>query len=355
MSIRLKRINKHVFYIAGVMLAASSIVASLAWDALKVVHEDNKFERTISENNLKLLAVMQRDKVIDDVAGTSPGHYYFQTKAPGILLVADKYLKRKKYLTLKIATNKKLGSFFFSSVDSPAVEIMSANIHALISGKLEDSLSITVLPSKIFTRAVKISPDTYVLRGFDSTVKTIDQIFKKINVKTNHVRLENHISERRNDGGMTTDGELLYDRKTNLLTYIHFYSNKMLCLDTNLNLIYSGKTLGSENASGSNAMALSSTGALTSASPKRVINNASYTVNGLLFNHSRVVSKSEMGNNRNSGNTIDIYDIKTGEYKESFYIPYIKGQTINKFKIFENILIVLYRDYIATYQLSYKY
>jgi hypothetical protein len=328
-------------------------VALLAWNSLRIIREESKFERTIKPGELKLLAVAQRDNTVVDVAGASSENFYFQTQAPDKIIVMDKGLKKSRPLALKFTPEKRMSSFFFCSVDSPNVDIRACNSRAVVSGTLDENLTIRFLPSKIFTRAVKISNDSYILRGFDSTVKSLDQIFLKVNAKTGVMQREKAVSERRNDGGISTDGKLLYDEKTSLLLYIHHFSNKIKCLDTNLNLVYESKTLGTANGSEPNAISVSSTGKITNASPKRIVNNDSYAVNGLLFNQSKMISKGERDNNAISGSPIDIYDMKTGEYKESFYIPYIKGQTANRFKIFGNILIALSKDYVATFQLAY--
>ena len=100
-------------------------------------------------------------------------------------------------------------------------------------------------------------------------------------------------------------------------------------------------------------MSVSSKGDLTNAAPKRTLNNDCYAVDGLLYNQSKVVSNRERNENINTGTPVDIYDIKTGEYKESFYIPYIKGQSAYKFKMYGDVLVAISRDYIASFQLAF--
>jgi hypothetical protein len=352
MAFQLKRINKHLFYVAGVMLAGIGIVVALSWNALKVDEKEIDFERKASSIEPKLISITQRNKMIVDVAGITRQSLYFQTKSPATLLVTNKELKANRYLTLNIPASNKIGTLFFSSVDSPAINIVAGNAHSIISGNVNENLAVKVLPSKIFTRAARISLDSYIVRGFDSTTKTLDQIFMKIDAGAGKIQREKGVSEMRNDAGISTDGQLHFDEATKLVTFVHYYSNKIFCLDTNLNLMYTAKTFGSADANESVKMSISSKGEVTNATPKRTINKGSDTWNGLLFNQSKVYSKNDISSNRNSETVIDIYDIKTGLYKESFYIPSLKGQTIHKFRIYDNLLVALYKDYIATYQVS---
>ena len=53
--------------------------------------------------------------------------------------------------------------------------------------------------------------------------------------------------------------------------------------------------------------------------------------------------------------TIDVYDLLNNEYNFSFSIPNFDRKGITDFKVFNNLLIVLYGSFIFVYELDNKY
>jgi len=46
-----------------------------------------------------------------------------------------------------------------------------------------------------------------------------------------------------------------------------------------------------------------------------------------------------------------VHDITTGSYQGNFYIPFKKREKVSDFVIVGNSLIIIYKNYLATYQL----
>lgn len=340
--------KKTVFHIFLVMLSAVGLVATLAWKALKPVNEKSNFNRIFITDKLHESNVGVRPKDVLDFAGNTDYSIYFTTKSPAQLYVTDNNLQNGHYINLNTPNNSKIASRFSCIVDSPAVYILAGSLPGIFKTTLEgSSLNKYQFPGGIFTRTALISENSFALRMFDQ----LDQILAKGNLTTSELKKERNISEKNEDAGISTDGRLLYDNETKSLLYIHFYRNEILCLDTNLNLIRKLNTIDINSSSLKKAEEVKSEGIITNLSPKRLLNAYSITSNGSLYNLSKVKGDNETVTALRDNSVIDVYDIKTGSCKGSFYIPMHKKEKLNSFRIVNNQIISMYRGYLVAYAL----
>jgi hypothetical protein len=236
-------IRKHLIGIACVMIAAISLVSILGWTALRYVNKKSGFERNIVQPNIKLMSVMRKNNLVTNIAGNTNSHIYFKTKDPSTIFATNAYLQDARFIRLHVPNNNRVSSLFYCTVDSPFVYIMAGNVPAVFKTNINSGETTTAgLPGTVFTRSVNISSNTYVFRGFDKNLKS-DQVFIKGNAVSGEQTTEKSISEKNHDAGFSTDGRLHFDHKTKRLVYVEFYKNRLICLDTNLNLIYRAPTL----------------------------------------------------------------------------------------------------------------
>lgn len=348
--------NKHVVLVPVVMFGALGLVATLAWKSMKPLREKNGFVRVLSsQTTLPLINVSPKNEEIVDIAGVTKTQIYFKTRIPGILLTTDYNLKNKKYINLNIPNKDKIGALFSYIIDSNEIQILAGNLQSVISVKQGENIKIHGFNTGVFSRGVLIGPNSYIFRGFDTSLKTVDQIFIKKNSLTGKVAIENNISEKNNDAGISTDGALRYDSKTHLITYTFYYRNTFMCLDTNLNLKYLGHTIDTINTSQTKIEKVLSGTAITNTTPKRFINSKISVSNGLMFNNSNLKSDNENPEDFERKSVIDVYDIKTGKYKISFYLSNMENEKMTHFKVIDDIVIVLYKKHIATFKLDREF
>lgn len=339
-----------------VILSAIAIAGTLAWLTASPVHTRNGFTRQLSNTSIATLNIIAKNKNVTRVCGAGEAHLYFQTEDPGRLLVTDRQLQHPKILGLKTPRDERTLSHFIYEVDSPRACLMAGNVPAIMTGDLDSSkMTPYRFPASLFTRSVPISSHSFVLRGFDTTVHTADQIFLKGDPQQGVLQREDHISEKRGDGGISTDGYLHYDSLTHLLCYIFSYRNQFLCLDTNLHLIYKGHTIDTISHFHIQAGAISSSSRsfmLTNTSPSLMVNHASCVAGGKLFVRSGLKADNEKDGDFKRNAVIDIYQMQDGNYQGSFYIPNCKGEPLQQFRIYGNLIVAMYDDYIATYRLG---
>jgi len=333
------------------MAIAIIAIAIVSWTAIKPAYEKNGFNRQLAHTSLTLANVTNKeDGGITDISGITPSHIYFSTRIPGKLWVTDNNLENGHYITIHIPGDPKTISAFTCIVDSPTIYILEGNTPAVITGQLVNNETKEYKFSRAaFTRAIAITPYSYIVRGLDSTAPG-DQIFIKHSVANGETKRANNLVERRHDLGISTDGFLNYDPCTHLAIYTSYYCNKFLCIDTSLNLVYTGHTIDTVASYGLKAGITGHT--LTNASPITVINSSNCTYNGKLYNVSRLKADNETAESFDDNSAIDIYDIKTGHYDGSIYVPSYKSEKIKSFKVGGNSLVVNYKNYIARYQLA---
>ena len=343
---------KIVLSIAGVMLAAIGIVAILSWSSKDLTFENNGFTRRIERPELKMNSAIVKDDGVIQICGLTNDRLFFKTKIPGKIFETNYELKNEKYLTFNVPTDTKIVSSFSCFTDGKRLSLLSGNLPGEFIARSGEQTRVNKFKSPIFTRIAKISENTYIFRGFKQELKTIDQIFLKFNTETGVLSRENNISKQNNDGGLATDGLLHYDDKTNLLVYVMYYTNQFQVLDTNLNLIYAGNTidtLSTYQVEGGLVANSKQTSTLTNLTPKKVINASNCISNGKLYNYSTLKAENETNQEFGNNSVIDVYDLKTGKYERSFYIPTYENERVKNFKVIDNRLIAIYKNHIASY------
>lgn len=334
-----------------VMLIAIGLVGILAWKALSPISIKNGFNRHFKSTfSLTLLAIEKKNDEITDIAGATKSHLFFKTKNPEKILMTDYTLKIEKYFSLNVSNIKNIATAFQCSVDSPLVYIMANNMPGIAIGQLDQDSKEFVFHKSPFTRIARIATNRYILRGFDSTSKD-DQIFIKRDLETGVISREPNIIERRHDAGISTDGFLSYDTLTHLLIYSFVYKNKFLCLDTNLqlkNYYHTIDTISTYQATAN----LTSNDIITNTTPSRVINGRSSTEKGKFFNISKLKADNEIENKFETSVVIDIYDILTGRYESSFYIPDYDKQKMIHFKVINDKIIIVYPHHFAVFAIT---
>ena len=202
-----------------------------------------------------------------------------------------------------------------------------------------------------FTRAVRISDNNYIIKGFDSTYK--NQILYNVNFSTGGVISKTNLLDRKNDAGLSIDGSLLYDSATHCVIYVHSYCNKILYMDTTLNLLHIAKTIDTFSAyqlSGKEITINKHKSFFTQSKPPRFVNNKSCLYDGKLYVNSAIRADNETEEAYNKNSLIDIYTLGNNQYVGSFYIPKYKKEKLLDFFFSNNFIVATYPDRVIIYK-----
>jgi len=136
--------------------------------------------------------------------------------------------------------------------------------------------------------------------------------------------------------------------------YIYFYRNQFICLDTNLNIIYTGRTIDTNSVAKIKLAEIKSENKKTFFTPPKVINKFNCVAGESIFINSTLNANNEDNSFFRTHSAIDVYSLKTGRYCYSFYLPEIEGKKIQSFRVIDKTLIAIQGRYLVTYTLDLK-
>lgn len=345
--------RKHLFILTGIFFSVVLLMTILNFVTKKPNTEKNGFNRMAFKTPVTKLNEIHFDQRITDIAGITEKNIYITPNDPSKIIITDRNLKSEKQIDLNIHSSDQLKSNFKIIVHPPDLYILAANVPAIIHYNLDTKKEITYKINRAYSRCILVTPSMAIIRGFDSSFQ--DENLRKANLLTGTYTNEKNITEKTEGGGFSTDGMLNYDTLTNKVIYTHFYSNKILYLDTNLNLLYKGKAVDTFSAYQAKARGIKSVKgtAFGFAAPPKLLSLYSYTDKGKLFIYSKVKADNETSEAYQNNTIIDIYDINTGKYSGSLYIPVEQaGKRMYKFKVANDLLIALYDKSVVTYHIN---
>ncbi len=289
---------------------------------------------------------------ITRLCGSTRSYLFFARKAPSTILVSDYALNNLDSIQTPFVVNSKalIGSSL--SVDSPFISLYLNNFSSILTCKIGDTQALALrLAPPLFTRAIPISRQFAVLRAFDSS--RTKQFIEKVSIQNGAIFNRAEYPEGAKDFGFSSDGMLTYDPSAAKIIYVQLYQNKFAVLDTNLALLYVSHTIDTTNTNPVTVrnFTYDATGSVLPSVPLNVIKRQAFAYNGWLFVISNLEADNENNDAFNKNSVVDIYNISNGMYLNSFYIPNLNHKKVSAFKIYNNVLVALYKTGLATYQL----
>jgi hypothetical protein len=314
----------------------------------------NGFLRHWSSPNFTKINEKQITSPLEQVCGATLDHIFFSVPNPQWLVMMNMNLTREDTIYFPVNIDDRLLTGHYYAVDSPLIYLYANNIPELFYSNLDGGhIKSVKLATSIFTKSTQVSPTSLVVRAFDSS-RT--QVFQKIDCQSGKIAKQAKIiPQNKSDMGFSTDGLLQYDKSSNRLLFVQFYQNKFYCLDSNLSLIYTGKTIDTTTTNNISieSIKIDTVNYLMPSKSRVTVNKLCSVADGSLFILSGLIADNENRNDFQNNNVIDIYSIATGKYKGSFYIPLISGNQIKSFIVTKSNIIALYKDHVATYELSH--
>ncbi|GGK18997.1 hypothetical protein GCM10007962_11480 [Yeosuana aromativorans] len=191
-----------------------------------------------------------------------------------------------------------------------------------------------------------------------AVVKLIPNIGRRLgllNVDSLITKLNPKALEKQVEGFFCTDGYLHYNPQMQKLIYTYYYRNEYIILDKDLKVEARYSTIDTTTTANIKIRETISKKQRSMATPPPVVNRRSETLGYGLFNQSKIRAENEPEKQFEQGEVIDVYNLKNGTYKYSFYIPNIEGHFLKDFRIVHDHLLALYPDRIVTYLLGKNY
>jgi hypothetical protein len=311
----------------------------------------NGFIRNIDSKPLVPVKQLVLTEPLQEICGATSNHIYFTVPNPQLLISLDIELKKKQLIFWGLKNIRNIIGAYSVVVDSPTICFFANNIPALYLGKIGEKKIDTIKLNSVFTRSTLSSQHYVILRAL---VDTQTQSFQKVDIRSGKKILERKVVGQNEPTGLESDGLLKYDKITGNTFFVEYYRNHFYCIDSDLNLIYNGRTIDttSTNKVESKIINIEDEKRLMPSNPRTPVNKKCVIENGRIFILAGLKADNEKSQLFRSNSLIDVYNQKTGKYKESFYIPDIDKEKVKSFIVKNKLLIALYEKYVVVYYLN---
>ncbi|SDK10534.1 hypothetical protein SAMN04487898_10656 [Pedobacter sp. ok626] len=349
-----------MFILISLLLLGVLGVVILFNYSTKGENRENGFIRTFSgtkailENSIRLM----EDKY-DFVGLQDKSILLYRLEKPYEIIEIEYDLKKIKYRTLRIPTH--IGDFkgvnTVRSYQDAFFLLNGKNGMAYKTGE-NSKKNIARLDSNSFYHADLINSNSFLFMSSKYYQGINRRIVGKVNWKgTNRI---DFMPEKQIDGIFSTDGQVKYDKPSNVIVYMFYFRGVFMCLDTNLKTIYQAKTIDTVKY----ARLTTTTTKLfygkdtiqkTSTLGRPLLVNRRFCIfKEHIYIHSYLRADNESPDEFGKSGTIDIYDLKTGKYLQSFHLPRVGNHKLSQFRIYKDKLVGLYGSQLAVFVIKYK-
>lgn len=287
-------------------------------------------------------------------AGATNNRIYLgNAMAPAYVLLTDYTLSDTSHLQLELSDkDRPLKRPPLLAIDSPHI-YMTEGFSSMIRYGTLPNLTVRPLPdTAFFFSAAPLSASSFVLRAYDSARQ--QSILTKYNRQTATLQPAPDALEKQVDGFFCTDGALHFEPHSGRLIYVYYYRNSFVSLDTNMNIRYKGHTIDTTSRVRIKVAHVAATGQITIASPPAMVNRLSCVDSNWIYVNSKLLANNEDKALFDKCSVVDVYNIRTGKYHCSFYLPDRDQEKVRSFRVFNGMLFALYDRYLYTYQLNFK-
>ncbi len=201
-----------------------------------------------------------------------------------------------------------------------------------------------------------ISPNSVIVRSRYNYGKELNRSLTKLNLSyDSKIDRQFHFPAIK-DGLFGNDGMLLYDKKNAKILYLYFYRGEILSLDTNLNFVYKAKTIDTVKVANIKTVTIKvkmkngdTIKRIIQTKPPVLVSTYLTTNRDKIYTISNLKADNESRSEFSSNTVVDVYNITTGLYLHSFYIPEYNGEKTTSFQIIGQKLLAIDKIYLVTY------
>jgi len=328
----------------GIFLFLFSLVRTTAFPN----KNKNGFTRKFGKTTIELISRNTSGGPYGELCGATRTNIFLSVANPQYLVMKDKISSKETIFFIPVPKNNDLINHALV-VDSPSVYFFANNIPALYYGQLYgEKIDSIHLQTNTFSRSAFISTSSLVICTYDSSLE--NQELEKINMADGRIQKRSFSLK-----SFSNDGILKFDKTNKLIFFLQYYSNHFSCLDTNLKLLYTSRTIDTTNT---NPVSINKVESKTETrfvpkKARKIINSYCDAENGFLFVLSRIKADNETHLDFENNSVIDVYAASTGRYYSSFYIPDVMGEKMNSFLVQGQLIFALYKKHIFIYKTDF--
>lgn len=291
------------------------------------------------------------------IAGLSRGRIYLgRVNAPLGLLSCNYRLQDTLHHMLPFNPRLKLDwKVARTRIDSPYIYLYDYKTPTLFSaGTVNKKQTGYPLTGMHFDLMQLLSPGSIIVNGYEAAIgqKSVQKVWLRNKPYVDNSQSYAHAMQAA--GNFSIDGFITINRKENAVLFTYYYRNQFVCLDTNLNLRYMGKTIDTNALAKLKVEALQVKGKMvrTVTGIPAIVNKRAYSDGGFIYIQAGLKADNESLMPFEEPITIDVYRLATGVYSHSLHLPEYKSEALTGFALRGNMLIAIYGPYLVTYSIN---
>ncbi|MDR6786464.1 hypothetical protein ABIE26_005349 [Pedobacter africanus] len=293
------------------------------------------------------------------IAGLSHSRIYLGNLAGALDLLSCNY-KLKDTLSQRVpfSYNEKVDwRLARLKVDSPMVYLYEYKTPAVVTAVTPFAQEkYYPLAGMHFDLMQLLSPGSLIVNAYEPALrqKFVQKVW--LNNKPHIDSCKRYGHQLQRGGNFSIDGFISCNRRQNAVLFTYYYRNQFICLDTNLNLRYIGKTIDTNTVAKLKVEELEVNGkrVQTISGTPLIISKRGYSDGNFIYLQAGLKADNEKLKLFEQRITLDVYRLNDGAYWHSIYLPEYKFEPLSDFAVRGNMLIALYGKYMVTYSINIK-
>jgi len=332
-----------LFTAAGILSVIALFLASE-----EKIHFNNGFTRRVPHSPVKVLQGISLEHNSFYIAGYDQGRIYLgNTTAPKYIMEVDTSLSIRNAYRLDQSNY----DFNFATaqvrVEDGCYYFADGTIPVIYRGATNDWKGSPIYKGKIkFETFEVVDTCRFAVRGLHP--QTGENYLALIDIHNKRpAQKGSDILEKQIDGVFDTDGLLSYNPKLKAILYTYYYRNQYLLTSPALDSITRGTTIDTLQQADLKFAYLQNGREKKFAKQPEKINTYAATSGNYLYIKSKRLGKYDRPEILKQASIIDVYRLDDNSYQFSFYFYNYNGEEIISFKVYDDILVGLTKQYLV--------
>ena len=334
----------------SIVFLSTLVVVLLYWNSEQLIHHENPFIRRYSHGVQKIKSIDLRSASYYLAGLDSDRVYLGNYNNPLKMGVLDLQKDSLFLQNIEVFEDDLPSTAVQLRVRAPYFYLIDGQISRVLRGKLGQwNTSKRWDGTFAFSNYALRDTIHLIARAFEPHTGQLELVQIKIGDSLSFRSLTG-ILQKQVDGYFDVDGHLSHDHHTKQWVYTYNYRNSFRLLDPELKLMYTGHTLDTIAHAQLRIDSISKPGQhkLTGSV---LVNSGTYSHRGLLYVHSKVKGRYEPAKTWEQTETIDVYSLKDGSYRSSFYVYPVEEQRLTRFFIRDNHFYGFVGKHVVVYDL----
>tara|TARA_R110002096_G_scaffold265300_2_gene458786 strand:+ start:8459 stop:9520 length:1062 start_codon:yes stop_codon:yes gene_type:complete len=341
--------------IGGLFITCFLIIFFLNRNSSRYIHLKNPFIRVFPPHPYSKWSTLEFPKGYQLVGQSSKKVYLCQKGNFTNYMTVDLKSLNKSFYNLKLPKSEKFAwSAANIKIDSSGIYLYEGLTPKMFHSKLNANYFRSIpMDSLGFIQGYLISPQAFISISYDSIKQQNILNLQKLDTFSKIIPKPSLLTKQL-DGVFCTLGKILTDPISNKVIYLYHYRNEYLTMDTELNLLKRANTIDTISKVQIQVGHYKKGAQMhyTFSAPPLMVNKSAAVYDNILYIYSNLKAKNENEDTFSEYNVIDVYALQDFTYRYSFYLPKLKGESIQTFIVQDQILVAQYANHLGMFYLT---